>query len=973
MSEWEQEREKDVKRRITARMKTVFKEVIKSTQDTGSLSGSFSSLHRPNSSATILVPCTSSPRGSAQPIAGAEASSLPTRYGVSPLSSPQRLQPQPPPPQVTDSSLSSSTTAGDQFMPDSFCQPPSHNDLCVVVEAVFIHGLKPSRFGNTSSTAGPRRRALTSLFQNLSSTPPQPSPISVSMEQHQSGKQPPEPNFLPFLLTHLHRDIIEELFALSFVQTDVGRCRAWIRLVLNESLLSSHLRTMLGDKKSLEYNYNPEAYLRDREEPSLFLKWLDGIESASKLRFRLQTNSSLLNTWSPPDALVLAGMWSPSPAPDPVIVATDALEAENRRETQSRHRRHHRRKKRKGLATEDSDDQRSMMSSVMGGTVADDVRSAGSVSDVGSSLGGFIMDNGEGEERLADMLKRLKEYTALKEEEDGEVVHTDRKGREEEKAKEGDEDGEVVHTGRKIRGEEEKEEEEKGKEEEEGEVIHTERKGREEKKGKEEEDGEVVHTGKRRREEEKGKEEKEAIEVVHTKRRGGEGEKGKEEKKEEDGTTDAEDIEEGVEVISNAPTTFIVEDEQPKKLNSEQDQPKPLRQVGMQESFNSVLWGHQKSTEESTKITIVTTSEFQAMLSVEKDKETPDNVLTAAAEKAEPTCEDLGGEATQDVSRETANDTEPPPCPLEAEEKDEEINNAAVVEEDDGLGDVVCPMKPLPGPIRSVEQFMEDLLPLMVHIPLEKGLDQQGYQCKKCVRPIGMIYGKERLCNYDGKYYCYECHQNDKAVIPARIVHNWDFTPRDVSIPSLRFLKAVEKVPLLDIPSMNPLLAKMFPEVMKIQALRQEVASIWLYISTCRFCTIVGQFKALLHHQTHLYLKPGLYSIEDLVSIPNGVLESRLTEAAALGKKHIMNSCRICHLKGFVCELCHDAKIIFPFDADATQCQKCHNVCHSICLDRRQDPSCPKCTRRAEWKRRQQLQDQEATLDVPGQSDVTET
>ena len=37
------------------------------------------------------------------------------------------------------------------------------------------------------------------------------------------------------------------------------------------------------------------------------------------------------------------------------------------------------------------------------------------------------------------------------------------------------------------------------------------------------------------------------------------------------------------------------------------------------------------------------------------------------------------------------------------------------------------------------------------------------------------VYGKERLCVFDGFYYCYECHENSEHSIPAYIVFNWDF------------------------------------------------------------------------------------------------------------------------------------------------------------------------------------------------------
>lgn len=37
-----------------------------------------------------------------------------------------------------------------------------------------------------------------------------------------------------------------------------------------------------------------------------------------------------------------------------------------------------------------------------------------------------------------------------------------------------------------------------------------------------------------------------------------------------------------------------------------------------------------------------------------------------------------------------------------------------------------------------------------------------------------------RICDYTGLYYCPTCHWNDLAPIPARILHNWDFTPNKV-------------------------------------------------------------------------------------------------------------------------------------------------------------------------------------------------
>lgn len=44
----------------------------------------------------------------------------------------------------------------------------------------------------------------------------------------------------------------------------------------------------------------------------------------------------------------------------------------------------------------------------------------------------------------------------------------------------------------------------------------------------------------------------------------------------------------------------------------------------------------------------------------------------------------------------------------------------------------------------------------------------------------GGVPNEARQCDYTGQYYCNHCHWNDLAVIPARVVHNWDFEPRKV-------------------------------------------------------------------------------------------------------------------------------------------------------------------------------------------------
>ncbi|VDP40598.1 unnamed protein product [Soboliphyme baturini] len=65
----------------------------------------------------------------------------------------------------------------------------------------------------------------------------------------------------------------------------------------------------------------------------------------------------------------------------------------------------------------------------------------------------------------------------------------------------------------------------------------------------------------------------------------------------------------------------------------------------------------------------------------------------------------------------------------------------------------------------------------------EQGLFIQKYRCRDCREPILIDTMKPAiLCDYSGYYYCGRCHWNETAVIPARVIHNWDFEPRPVRL-----------------------------------------------------------------------------------------------------------------------------------------------------------------------------------------------
>lgn len=101
--------------------------------------------------------------------------------------------------------------------------------------------------------------------------------------------------------------------------TDVGRCRAWLRLALNDCLLSSYLQSMALQNNALKPYYKPSAYLRDIDLLDVTKQIIEGVEACE---FEFACNSSLLNVWTNPP-LLMAGLWTPPMKSFPVSSGTD--------------------------------------------------------------------------------------------------------------------------------------------------------------------------------------------------------------------------------------------------------------------------------------------------------------------------------------------------------------------------------------------------------------------------------------------------------------------------------------------------------------------------------------------------------------------------------------------------------------------------------------------------------------------------
>lgn len=105
-------------------------------------------------------------------------------------------------------------------------------------------------------------------------------------------------------LFFFHSDVISELEKISFVSTDVGRCRAWLRLALNHGLLECYLASLFREDSKLQAHYQHGALLLNTEEREVLLSYLQGLAS---LTFNLSYKSAVLNEWTT-TPLALAGL-----------------------------------------------------------------------------------------------------------------------------------------------------------------------------------------------------------------------------------------------------------------------------------------------------------------------------------------------------------------------------------------------------------------------------------------------------------------------------------------------------------------------------------------------------------------------------------------------------------------------------------------------------------------------------------------
>ncbi|XP_076667171.1 pleckstrin homology and RUN domain containing M1 [Andrena cerasifolii] len=226
-------------------------------------------------------------------------------------------------------------------------------------------------------------------------------------------------------------------------------------------------------------------------------------------------------------------------------------------------------------------------------------------------------------------------------------------------------------------------------------------------------------------------------------------------------------------------------------------------------------------------------------------------------------------------------------------------------------------------------------------IQREKGLDVQNYSCFECGHAIGMSFSKAHVCFYSGNYYCSKCMSPNEYIIPSRVIHNWDLKCYPVCKKAAVYLQDCPI--LLDLKTLNPRIYMAVDTMAQLQSLRIQLNLLRAYLFTCRE-PIIESLQKKVTPRDYLYEHVHQYSVSDLLDIPNGTLAQQLQKVVEFARNHVIN-CWLCSQKGFICEICNNPKVIYPFDMESTyRCGACNAVFHAKCLNA--NKPCPKCERR---------------------------
>ncbi|KAA8542289.1 hypothetical protein F0562_023575 [Nyssa sinensis] len=268
-------------------------------------------------------------------------------------------------------------------------------------------------------------------------------------------------------------------------------------------------------------------------------------------------------------------------------------------------------------------------------------------------------------------------------------------------------------------------------------------------------------------------------------------------------------------------------------------------------------------------------------------------------------------------------------------------------------------------PLSTRGTYMENVSPLGKTISLiieirpyksmKQILEAQHYTCAGChkhfdsgktrmrefVQTLG--WGKPRLCEYTGQLFCSSCHTNETAVLPARVLHHWDFTQYLVSQLAKSYLDSIHDQPMLCVSAINPFLFSKVPALQHVTGVRRKIGVMLPYVH-CPFRRSI--YKAL-GSRRYLLESNDFFALRDLIDVSKGAFAALPVMVETVSRKileHITEQCLICCDVGVPCnarQACYDpSSLIFPFqEGEIERCGSCKSVFHKPCF--KKITSCP--------------------------------
>ncbi|KAH3765523.1 protein associated with UVRAG as autophagy enhancer [Pelomyxa schiedti] len=212
--------------------------------------------------------------------------------------------------------------------------------------------------------------------------------------------------------------------------------------------------------------------------------------------------------------------------------------------------------------------------------------------------------------------------------------------------------------------------------------------------------------------------------------------------------------------------------------------------------------------------------------------------------------------------------------------------------------------------------------------------------CYNCGAPLNFgLFSDTLYCEYTGKFFCAKCHLKEKEIIPARILHNWDFNRYPVSHYAVELLTSLNQEPTFDIGAINPTLYTKVAVLPKLKASRLQLTHLKDFIYSCSRLDPQGPLRRC-GIQSYLYNSTETYSLGDLLDL-EAVLP-QVKEVVEKWTQHV-TTCKLCCARASICEVCKSPDPLFPFQLNvAVQCPLCFGVFHKNCFI----PSmCPRCVR----------------------------